>query len=80
MIPGLRRNLAARRVLPESLLTFDARPECPTQIVRDTCDPDLDLQPVLIPEETLHGRRPGLARTRWALGLDLLCPTRVPGS
>ena len=39
MIPGLRHELAARRVLPESLLTFDARPECPTQIVRDTCDP-----------------------------------------
>lgn len=37
MIPGLRRDLAARRVLPETLLTFDARTECPTQIVRAAC-------------------------------------------
>ena len=50
--PGrLQRDCAARRVLPETLLKFERTHECPTQIVRDTCGPDLDFQLVFIPEE-----------------------------
>ena len=45
------RDFAARRLSPKTLLELDARNECPTQIVREMCGPDLGIQLVFIPEE-----------------------------
>jgi alkylation response protein AidB-like acyl-CoA dehydrogenase len=61
-VPGLAKNdldmtlaalrdFAARRLPPKTLLELDARNECPTQIVREMCGPDLGIQLVFIPEE-----------------------------
>jgi acyl-CoA dehydrogenase len=45
------RDFAARRLPPETLRELDARNECPTQIVREMCGPDLGIQLVFLPEE-----------------------------
>jgi alkylation response protein AidB-like acyl-CoA dehydrogenase len=45
------RDFAKRRLPDQILLELDARDECPLEIVREMCGPDLGIQLLFIPEE-----------------------------
>jgi alkylation response protein AidB-like acyl-CoA dehydrogenase len=43
-------QFAARRLAPATLLELDARDECPIEVVREMCGPELGIQLLFIPE------------------------------
>ncbi len=74
------RDFTGRRLPPEKLLDLDARNECPEDIVREMCGPEMGIQLVSIPEEYggMGGGAYDVYRTCEALGrIDLGVATGV---